>query len=76
MTVDVENLTKTYSFTQKTDYIKSGFSKIKENYNIIAIGALDKKDKNILIPTRIIFFPEIPSSPKVNSALEKVQKSK
>ncbi len=76
MTVEVENLTRTYSFTQKDGYIRSGFSKIKVNFNIIAIGVLDKKDKNRLIATRIIFFPEIPSSPKVNSALEKVQKSK
>jgi len=74
VTVDVENLTKTYLFTQKTDYIRSGFSKIKVNYNIIAIGVLDKKDRNTLIATRIIFFPEIPSSPKVNSSLENVQK--
>lgn len=74
MTVDVENLTRTYQYTQKDDYIRSGFSKIKVNFNIIAIGVLDKKDKNRLIATRIIFFPEIPSSPKVNSALEKVQK--
>lgn len=74
MTVNVENLTRTYSYTQKDDYIRSGFSKIKVNFNIIAIGVLDKKDKNTLIATRIIIFPEIPSSPKVNSALEKVQK--
>jgi len=76
MAVDVENLTRTYSYTQKDDYIRSGFSKIKENFNILAIGVLDKKDKNKLIATRIIFFPEIPSSPKVNSALEKVPKAK
>lgn len=76
MTVDVENLTRTYSFTQTGDLVRSGFSKIKENYNIIAIGVMDKKNKDTLIATRIIFFPEIPSSPKVNSALEKVQKSK
>lgn len=76
MTADVENLTRTYSYTQKDDYIRSGFSKIKENFNVIAIGFLDKKDKNKLIASRILFFPEIPSSPKVNSALEKVQKSK
>lgn len=76
MTVNVENLTRTYSYTQTTDFIRSGFSKIKENFNIIATGVLDKKDKNKLTATRIIFFPEIPSSPKVNSALEKVQKSK
>ncbi len=76
MTVNVENLTRTYSYTQKDDYIRSGFSKIKVNFNIIAIGVLDKKDKNKLTATRIIFFPEIPSSPKVNSALEHAQKSK
>lgn len=76
MTVDVENLTRTYSYTQKGDYVRSGFSKIKENYNIIAIGVLDRKDDQRLIATRIIFFPEIPSSPKVNSALERTQKAK
>jgi hypothetical protein len=74
VTVNVENLTKTYSYTQKDDYVKSGFSKIKENFNIIAIGILDKKDKNVLTAIRIIFFPEIPSSLKVNSALEHVKK--
>lgn len=76
MTVDVENLTRTFQYTQAGDFARSGFSKIKENTNIIATGVLDKKDKNTLIATRIIFFPEIPSSPKVNSSLEHVQKSK
>jgi hypothetical protein len=74
MTVDVENLTRTYSYTQKDEYIRSGFSKIKENFNIIVVGVLDKKDESKLTATRIIFFPEIPSSPKVNSALEHVKK--
>ncbi|OGH25031.1 MAG: hypothetical protein A3B47_02975 [Candidatus Levybacteria bacterium RIFCSPLOWO2_01_FULL_39_24] len=74
MTADVENLTRTYSYTQKDGYIRSGFSKIKVNFNIIVIGVLDKKDAGRLTATRIIFFPEIPSSPKVNTSLEKVQK--
>ncbi|MBF8249404.1 MAG: hypothetical protein HW400_5 [Candidatus Levybacteria bacterium] len=74
MTVNVENLTRTYSYTQGDDYVRSGFSKIKENFNIIAIGVLDIKNENKLTATRIIFFPEIPSNPKVNSALEKVKK--
>jgi hypothetical protein len=76
ITADVENLTRTYSYSQKEDFVRSGFSKIKENFNIIVIGVLDKKDDRRLIATRIIFFPEIPSSPKVNSSLEKIQKSK
>ncbi len=76
ITVDVENLTQTYSYTQKDDYGRSGFSKIKENYNVIAIGVADKQDENRLIATRVIFFPEIPAGPKVNSALERTQKNR
>lgn len=64
ITVDVENLTRSYSYTQTDGYIRSGFSKIKENYHIIVGGVLDIKDKNRMIATRIIFFPEIPISPK------------
>jgi hypothetical protein len=74
MTVDVENLTRTYSYTQKDGLIRSGFSKIKENYNIIVVGILSKGDKNILTATRITFFPEIPQGPKVNSFLKTTQK--
>lgn len=76
LTVNVENLTRTYSYTQKDGYVRSGFSKIKENANIIVVGVLDKVNKNLLTATKIIFFPEIPSSPKVNSSLERIQKSK
>lgn len=74
ITVDVENLTRTNSYTQKDGLLKSGFSKIEENFNIIAIGVLNKNSEKTLTATKIIFFPEIPSSPKVNSAVE--QKSK
>ena len=71
--VEVENLTRTNSYTQEDGLIKSGFSKIKENLSIVVTGVLDKKDKNRVIATRIIFFPEIPSSPKVNAASERVK---
>jgi hypothetical protein len=69
-------LTRTYSYSQKDGLLKSGFSKIKENYNIIVIGVLNKTDESKLTATKIIFFPEIPPSPKINSILEKVQKAK
>lgn len=75
ITVEIENLTRTYSYTQKDGYIRSGFSKIKENYNIIVTGASNIKDKSRMIATRVVFFPEIPPSPKVNSALQNVGKS-
>lgn len=71
ITVDIENLTRTYSYTQEDGYIRSGFSKIKENYNIIVGGAPDIKDPLRMTATRIIIFPEIPASPKVNSLLNK-----
>jgi len=73
MTVDVETLTRTYSYTQKTGLIRSGFSRIKENSNIIVVGILNKNDENTLTATRIIFFPEIPSSLKANSVLKNLQ---
>ncbi len=71
ITIDVESLTRSNSYTAKDGSVRSGFSKIKDNYNIIAIGALNTKDKNRMTATRIIFFPEIPPSPKVNSMLNK-----
>lgn len=71
ITVEVESLTRTYSYTEDDGYIRSGFSKIKENYNIIVGGVLDIKEENRMTATRIIIFPEIPASPKVNSKLNK-----
>lgn len=75
ITVDIENITRTFSYAQEEGYIRSGFSKIKENYNIIVSGALDIKDENRMTATRVIFFPEIPVGPKVNSTLENAEKS-
>lgn len=48
-TFDVETFTKTFSYTPTAGVIKSGFSQIKENYNIVVIGSNDAK--------RIVFFP-------------------
>lgn len=75
MTIDIENITRTSSYTSEDGYIRSGFSKIKENYNIIVTGVLSIKDKSKMTATRVVFFPEIPASPKVNSMLENVGKS-
>lgn len=74
ITIDIENITRTSSYTSEDGYIRSGFSKIKENYNIIVTGVLSIKDKSKMTATRVVFFPEIPASPKVNSILEHSQK--
>ncbi|MDZ4228306.1 MAG: hypothetical protein U1E54_03600, partial [Candidatus Levybacteria bacterium] len=71
MTVDIENITKTFSYTTEDGYARSGFSKIKDNYNIIVSGVMDIKEKNRMTATRVIIFPEIPAGPKINAALNK-----
>lgn len=63
--VNVETITKTYSFSDDT-LLKSGFSKIKQAETIIVVGYFDKQNKNEIIASRIILFPDIAVSPKIN----------
>ncbi|MEK7551216.1 MAG: hypothetical protein AAB532_01315 [Patescibacteria group bacterium] len=63
--IDVESITKTYSFTSD-ELVKSGFSKIKETTPVIVIGFSQKEDKNITLGSRIFLFPEISVSAKIN----------
>lgn len=65
-TVDVENITKTYSYTRGSELSRSGFSKIKENQRITVVGFPDIKDKNRLIASRLIHFTDIPKNPKLS----------
>lgn len=70
-TVDVENITKTYSYTRGSDargseLSRSGFSKIKENQRITVVGFPDIKDRNRLIASRLIHFTDIPKNPKLS----------
>lgn len=64
--VDVENITKTLSYSKASGLARAGFSKIKEQEHIFVVGFLDKKDKNRIVASRIILFPEIPKNPKIN----------
>jgi hypothetical protein len=73
--VDIEVLTQTYSYTKDEGYQRSGFSKILVNFNIIVIGVQNITDENRMTATRIVVFPEIPVSPKVNEILEKSDNS-
>lgn len=63
--IDIEKITKTSTFTKTDGLVKSGFSKIKGNERTIIIGFTDIKDKNRMIASRIILFPEIPRDPKI-----------
>ena len=63
--VDIESITKTFSF-EDGKLVKSGFSKIKETQTLIVIGFSERADKNKIIAARIIIFPQISVSPKID----------
>lgn len=63
--IDVENTTKTQSFTKDGGSIRAGFSKIKDNERIMVAGYPEKNEKNRISAARIILFPEIPVNPQI-----------
>lgn len=64
--IEVENTTKTLSFdSEKSELIKSGFSKITERETIIIIGFPNKTDSNTINASKIILFPNISKNPKI-----------
>lgn len=64
-TVDVENTTRTSSYTKGTALVRAGFSKIIQDMRITVIGTFDIKDKTNIIASRILLFPDIPKNPKI-----------
>lgn len=63
--IEVENTTKTRSYTKDTDLVRSGFSKIKEEENIIVFGFPTKTNKQTITASRILLLPELPPDPKI-----------
>lgn len=64
--IDIQNISKTYSYTTTGDLVKAGFSKIKQAETVLIVGFFDKQDKNKILGSRIFLFPEISTSPKIN----------
>lgn len=64
--IDVETVTKTYSYNTGAALASAGFSKIKVDESIIAIGFPDKENPDHIIASRILLFPDIPKNPKIN----------
>ncbi len=63
--IDIQTTTKTFSYTKSDGLIKSGFSKIKVGERIMVVGFTDQKDKTKIIPSRLIFFPELAKNPQI-----------
>lgn len=64
--IDVEAVTKTYSYSTGTDLVSAGFSKIKVDESVIVIGFPDKNNPTHIIASRVLLFPDVPKSPKIN----------
>jgi len=69
--IEVENTTKTSSFdSEKSELVKSGFSKIKIGENIIIIGFTSKTDSGVINASKIILLPDIPKNPKIKTLIK------
>ncbi|MCL5435100.1 MAG: hypothetical protein M1405_01800 [Patescibacteria group bacterium] len=64
--IDVENITKTYSYNSGASLVNAGFSKIKVEESVVIIGFPDKQAPSHIIASRIILLPDVPKNPKIN----------
>lgn len=62
--VDVENITKTYSFNNG-DLDSIGFAKIDTLKNALIIGYINPKDDNKITASKIIIFPDVTKNPRI-----------
>jgi len=62
--VDVENITKTVSYSGTTGE-KSGFSTLKRGNRVIVVGFPDSKEKDRIVATRLLLFPSLPKNPRL-----------
>ncbi len=71
LNVDVATSTITLSYnTGPLNFAKSGFSKLKEEENVIVIGFYDLRNKNQINASKIIALPDIPKNPKIKTPIQ------
>lgn len=63
--IDVENITKTVSYTKTGGSVKAGFSKLAVGERVQIVGYPDVKNKNLIIASRILLLPGLPVNPKI-----------
>jgi hypothetical protein len=64
--IDVETVTKTYSYSFGEGLVSAGFSKILVDESIMVIGFPDKQNSSHIIASGIILLPDVPKNPKIN----------
>ncbi|EKD64586.1 MAG: hypothetical protein ACD_50C00340G0002 [uncultured bacterium] len=65
--IDFLNSTSIRSYTKTEDLTRSQFSAIQEGQRIIVTGSPDEDNEELITAERIILFPEIPSTIRINS---------
>jgi len=63
--VDIEKVTKTSSYTKADGVTKIGFTKLETGTHALVVGFPDKKERNRVVATRILIFPDLPPNPKI-----------
>ena len=58
-------VTKIQFYDKDNGISKFGFSKMQLGQRAIVIGYPDKKDKTLLVSTRVLVFPDFPKNPKI-----------
>ncbi len=68
--VDIENITKTSTYTQEDNIKRSGFSRIQPEDRVYVVGYPNKNQKNRIIASRFLIFPDLPANPKIKITIE------
>ena len=64
---DVENITKTTSYTEEEGMVKLGFSKLEVGSRVHLVGFDNIDEKNRISATRVLVFPELAKNPNINA---------
>jgi hypothetical protein len=66
--IDISTTTKMLTLTKDNELTKLGFSQIATGTRAMAIGYPDKKDPNLLVASRVLNLPTLPTNPEISVA--------
>ncbi|MDP3940921.1 MAG: hypothetical protein Q8Q49_01285 [bacterium] len=66
--IDVENVTKTQSYTKENGVVRSGFSKLFVGDSVVLSGFPDKKDPTRIVATRVLLLSDFTKKTEIESS--------
>ncbi|HEV2339332.1 MAG TPA: hypothetical protein VGT05_01030 [Patescibacteria group bacterium] len=67
VTIEIEDTTKTASYTSDGGLVKSGFSKVNTGERITVTGYDNNASKDDIIASRLLIFPNLPANPAIDA---------